>query len=265
MKLEILFQFIVPLMFLAIWALTSLLNRDAQPLPPRPGRPNEPGGFRPGERAQGRGESRTSAASTASGRPATAASGSGGGFGNEGPSRWSAPPRAGTERAAAGRPANLDDAIVFIETEPRTQGPRRTSAELSSPSQSGSGLKGQRGMQSRRSGRGRAGGGASASRSSTPPVQRALSEMVTESLARQKSKPLEITPLSAPLAPLASSLSQATPAAEVTQTKSTKSHPTLSSGDVRAILATPGKLREIALFTELMQPPLAMRRPRHHR
>ena len=37
MRLEFLLQFIVPLTFLAIWALTSLLNRDAQPLPPRPG------------------------------------------------------------------------------------------------------------------------------------------------------------------------------------------------------------------------------------
>jgi len=42
-----LFQFIVPLTFLAIWALTSLLNRDAQPLPPRPMRPPAPPGPRP--------------------------------------------------------------------------------------------------------------------------------------------------------------------------------------------------------------------------
>ena len=47
MRFEILIQFIVPLMFLAIWALTSLLNRDAQPLPPRPGRPPGAGGPRP--------------------------------------------------------------------------------------------------------------------------------------------------------------------------------------------------------------------------
>ena len=43
MKLEFLLQFIVPLTFLAIWALTSLLNRDAQPLPPRPGAGRGPG------------------------------------------------------------------------------------------------------------------------------------------------------------------------------------------------------------------------------
>ena len=48
MRLDILLQFIVPLTFLAIWALTSLLNREAQPLPPRPGRSPVPGGPRPG-------------------------------------------------------------------------------------------------------------------------------------------------------------------------------------------------------------------------
>ena len=48
MKLEILLQFIVPLTFLAIWALTSLLNRDAQPLPPRPNRGLGPGDSGPG-------------------------------------------------------------------------------------------------------------------------------------------------------------------------------------------------------------------------
>ncbi len=39
---ESLFQFLVPLAFLAIWALTSLFNRDAQPLPPRTVRPPLP-------------------------------------------------------------------------------------------------------------------------------------------------------------------------------------------------------------------------------
>src|SRR4051812_49963997 len=37
-------QFIVPLTFLAIWALTAIFNREAQPLPPRQGRPQPPGG-----------------------------------------------------------------------------------------------------------------------------------------------------------------------------------------------------------------------------
>ena len=47
MRFENIFQFIVPLTFFAIWALTSLFNREAQPLPPRSGRPLGPNGPRP--------------------------------------------------------------------------------------------------------------------------------------------------------------------------------------------------------------------------
>ncbi|MBV8609400.1 MAG: hypothetical protein JO034_18335, partial [Singulisphaera sp.] len=48
MRIDNLFQFIVPLTFLTIWALTSLFNREAQPLPPRSNRPPGPPGPRPG-------------------------------------------------------------------------------------------------------------------------------------------------------------------------------------------------------------------------
>ena len=51
--MNILIQFLVPLAIMAMWALTSLLNREAQPLPtrgpapnPGPGRANGPGGGR---------------------------------------------------------------------------------------------------------------------------------------------------------------------------------------------------------------------------
>lgn len=52
MRLNDLYPYIVPLTFLAIWALTSLFNRDAQPLPPRNagGRPFGPPGPAPGQR-----------------------------------------------------------------------------------------------------------------------------------------------------------------------------------------------------------------------
>ena len=43
-----LLQFIVLLSIRALWALTSLLSREAQPLPPRPARGPGPGGPRPG-------------------------------------------------------------------------------------------------------------------------------------------------------------------------------------------------------------------------
>lgn len=40
-------QFVVPLLFFALWALTSLFNRENVAQPPRTGRPFEPGGPRP--------------------------------------------------------------------------------------------------------------------------------------------------------------------------------------------------------------------------
>ncbi len=40
-------QFVVLLSIMAIWALTSLLSREAQPLPPRPTRGPAPDGPRP--------------------------------------------------------------------------------------------------------------------------------------------------------------------------------------------------------------------------
>jgi len=43
MRIEQLSHFIVPLAFAAIWALTSLFNREAQPLPPRAGGVRPPG------------------------------------------------------------------------------------------------------------------------------------------------------------------------------------------------------------------------------
>lgn len=47
MRIESLYPYIVPLTFLAIWALTSLFSRDAPPLPPRVGRPPGSQGIAP--------------------------------------------------------------------------------------------------------------------------------------------------------------------------------------------------------------------------
>ena len=88
------YQFIVPLTFLAIWALTSLFNREAQPLPPRSGRrPGEPGP-RPGN-APKPGEWRPESVGRASSGPTSASS----------------------ARASAAR-ANQDE-IIILESETR--------------------------------------------------------------------------------------------------------------------------------------------------
>lgn len=77
MRIESLYPYIVPLTFLAIWALTSLFNREAQPLPPRTsGRPPGPNGPRPpfgppaNRSFESRGESPTPPATSPRPRPA---------------------------------------------------------------------------------------------------------------------------------------------------------------------------------------------------
>src|SRR5262249_11730354 len=117
MRLEFLLQFIVPLTFLAIWALTSLLNRDAQPLPQRPGvgrmpgpgpaRTSVGGGFSPATREALSGPTRYTPAA----RPATPAAE------RSTPARWS--PATAQGRPTAGPPRAVDEGIVILDSETR--------------------------------------------------------------------------------------------------------------------------------------------------
>ena len=121
MRIEILIQFIVPLMFLAIWALTSLLNRDAQPLPPRPGRPPGAGGPRPLTSMPGQTEPRSPGPGTPVQTPASSPLA-------DPQTMWPGATSAPTARERAiQRPPlkNLDDAIVYIENDPTTRGTTR--------------------------------------------------------------------------------------------------------------------------------------------
>ncbi len=249
MRFEILIQFIVPLMFLAIWALTSLLNRDAQPLPPRPGRPPRAGGPRPLTGMPGQTEPR----SPGPGAPVqTPASSPPADPRTMWPGATSAP--TARERAIQRPPLkNLDDAIVYIENDPTTRGATRPA---SSP---GSRLP--RAAQQRKGTRGRSGATTSPSNEgrAEPKTHRALSDQVNQSMALQRNKPLEITPLFSSLAPLSLPLSQASVAPQVQQERGTANPVTLSGLDIRKMLSSPGKLREFALLTEVLQPPVSLR------
>src|SRR5438045_4143210 len=101
MRIDTLIPFIVPLLFLAIWALTSILNRDAQPLPPRPGR--APGtGVGPGAVRTGPGAGAGNrVAGPASPRPASATLQGRGPTGGLSPE--SLPPRRALESSASAR------------------------------------------------------------------------------------------------------------------------------------------------------------------
>ena len=52
MRIDNLLPVLVPLMFIALWAITSIFNRDAQPLPTRTARPPGPGFDPRGQRPQ---------------------------------------------------------------------------------------------------------------------------------------------------------------------------------------------------------------------
>jgi hypothetical protein len=86
--------------------------------------------------------------------------------------------------------------------------------------------------------------------------------MVNQSLALRKAKPLEITPLSAPITGLSRSLADYTAVPDINRRHAGDSRPTLTGIEVRGLLSSPGKIREIVLLSEILHPPLALRRAR---
>jgi hypothetical protein len=83
-------------------------------------------------------------------------------------------------------------------------------------------------------------------------------------MAQKRNRPLEITPLGAPMAPILSPLTQVSAGARIEHPGSRDSPPAFTSESLRTMLANSIKLREVALLTELLQPPMALRRRRHH-
>jgi hypothetical protein len=159
MKVDSMLPYLVTLGFLAIWALTHIFNREAEPLPPRAGRPPNGPGVRPQPPA---GPAR---------RP-------------EPPMRWSTPPGGSpAARVPAGRVARLDDDIVILEVEPpkRTPPPARPAATGST----------------RRAPRGRAPAGQAAKRPETP-AGKPLGAPLSATIAPLVNRPVEFKPLALP-------------------------------------------------------------------
>jgi hypothetical protein len=263
MKLELLLQFIVPLTFLAIWALTSLLNRDAQPLPQRPGAGRLPG---PGPARTGVGGGLSSAPREGLSGPTryTPAARSAPSVADRtAPARWSSPTAQG--RPGAGPPRAVDEGIVILDSEAR---PAQGSSSFSpSAAASGRTARGSSSAARRTASRARP--------APAPPIKpveserrRALTGLVGQSLAQTKAKPLDIAPLSTPIAPINSvplTAAGQTPAPEVARTAAKLAEPPLSVDELRAMLASPKRVREVALLGELLQPPVSMRAPRRPR
>ncbi len=154
----------------------------------------------------------------------------------------------------------MDDAIVYIESDPAR---RATTGPASSPGPAAAASAGSRPRpaQQRKATRGRAGttGSPPGQARTEPKTHRALSDQVNQSMALQRNKPLEITPLilvaCSSVATAVASIGCATGAAGT----GTANPVTLSSLDIRKLLSSPGKLREIALLTEVLQPPVSLR------
>lgn len=247
MRLEII-QFIVPLAFLAVWALTALLNRDAQPLPPRPISGSSPEGLPRGGSAVGRmgasGPARYLGAADRTPAPAEPKSAS----------RWS--DSMSGERSAAERRARAAEGVVIIDSD--TRGPLAGSGGSGTASAS----RGARAQPSRRGARSRSNALSSSARSPEPAKPRALSGLVSQSLADGKARPLAITPLGSPLVPIDLPLAQSI-LPSVTGAAHTSQPPAaVTSADIRSRFASADKLREVAILSEILQPPVSLRRTR---
>jgi hypothetical protein len=244
-------QFIVMLSIMALWALTSLLSREAQPLPARPVRGPGAGGplsgfpMTPGGSAS---PARTGA--TTDRRPASSLDRAASGRWNEASS---------TNRPGPPRGLNADDGLVIIEPDPRTARPAANAVISASAAAKG------RTAAARRGSRGRSSANAGASKSTEPGRTRALTSLVTQSMAQMRNRPLEITPLSSPLSPINSPLTTISTGAKIEHPGSLDSPPAFTGESLRLMLGDAAKLREAALLTELLQPPLALRRPRRSR
>jgi hypothetical protein len=231
-----LMQFIVPLTFLAIWALTSLFNREAQPLPPRPGgRPLGAGGPRPGGPAlPPRPPARGPESLSLPGDPTL---------------RWPSP--AAADRPALRRPESLpDDDLLIIRSEPaRPSTPAPPRPGGAAPQ--------------RRAPRGRAPAPASPKRAE-PALARTLSGTSGQGIAPQVNRHLELAPLTKEPTIAAAAAAPIGSPATVTTTPPVVRSPLLLAGvDLRSYLGSPTKLREAVILFEVLQPPLARRGPRN--
>jgi hypothetical protein len=243
MRFEII-QFIVPLAFLAIWALTALLNRAAEALPPRPTGGTSDGLMRgPGAaaRATVTGPRRYLGVAERLADSADLTPGS----------RWS---NGGLgERGSADRRAMSDERVMILDNASRgTGGVSGHSAAASRAART---------QPNKRGGR-KSSAAPPAPRPAETAKPRALSGLVNRPLAEGKARPLEIAPLATPLVSMSPTLSQSISSSVTAAAPRSESTPAATTSVIRARLAAAGQLREIAILSEILQPPVSVRRHR---
>jgi|GEM_PF-1254700 len=284
---ELLIQFIVPLTFLAIWALTSILNRDGQPLPQRPPRPGDPKPDPSAEARRRREKARAEASRTwgprdvpsssegssiAPARPA-AASGPAG----RPPRPGGASPRPERPTASQPVPAGFDGAGVYVDRDEVVFLDPATGRQLMSAPVNGGplpeGPKSSGPPRQRKAGRGRRAPADDAARASAEPeTRRALSDQVGRAMEMRRNQPLEIQPLAPKLEGLTAPLSSEGLTAPLSKAISLRDEqpprresaptPLFDAHAIQEMLAERPKLREIAVLSEILQPPVSLRRGR---
>lgn len=276
---ELLIQFIVPLTFLAIWALTSILNRDGQPLPQRPrrvgDRPLDPAAEARRQREKARaerggrppwGDDDDSPADARSRpetrRPGAPAPGPAGGSprpngGRPRPARQTPPQSVPTGFDGAGVYVDRDE-VVFLDpgtgrrllSAPIESGP---SAESRNPAAPARQRKANRGRRDQRD--------AGRQVPADFETRRALSDQVGQAMDLKRNQRLEIQPLAPKLEALSISLS--TPVSlEGDQHPSAASPPAIDARSIQEMFAETDRLREVAVLSEILQPPVSLRRRR---
>ena len=227
MRFENIFQFIVPLTFFAIWALTSLFNREAQPLPPRPGRPLGPN---PRPRP-----TPTPSASPDAPRPVEL----GVDRSRRDPTmRWSKPSAPDRRPKAL---EDLDNDVLRIPAEPTRRAPSPRAGEGPAP---------------RRAERSRPDPQAPPKRPE-PSQASALSRSMEHDAALPVNRRLVLDEMPESLAAATATdmgLSAPLPARPADP-------PPLAGSDLRLLLSSPSKLHQAIILGELLQPPLALRPP----
>jgi hypothetical protein len=84
-------------------------------------------------------------------------------------------------------------------------------------------------------------------------------------MAKKRNRPLEIAPLSTPLSLIDSPLAKLSTRQSAEQPRALAPPAPLTGDSVRHMLATAGRLREIAILSEIFLPPVAMRSGRRLR
>jgi hypothetical protein len=86
----------------------------------------------------------------------------------------------------------------------------------------------------------------------------ALSGLADQAMAQKKAKPLTAAPLAFPMSPINGPLNQISPDSVVNAFGNEGRAPAMSEIQIRDLVASPKRLREMIIMNVILQPPLSM-------